>query len=107
MSGIPPLAGFIGKFLIFNFLFLTHKYMFVIVFSLLNFFSVYFYIQNLRFLISKTQYNHFLICGYYVFFSKNLLNLLVFLNCFNFFSILYLEDSLYLFIYIVSYKSLF
>ncbi len=58
MSGIPPLAGFIGKFLLFNFLFLTQKYIFVIFFSLLNFFSIYFYIQNLRFLISKTQQNY-------------------------------------------------
>ena len=47
MSGIPPLAGFIGKFLLFNFLFFSQKYIYILVFSFLNFFSIYFYIQNL------------------------------------------------------------
>jgi NADH-quinone oxidoreductase subunit N len=95
MAGIPPLAGFIGKFLLFNFLFLSQKYVFIILFSLLNFFSIYFYIQNLRFLISKTQVNYFLVGGYYVFFNKPLLNILVLLNLFNFFGILYFEDLFY------------
>jgi NADH-quinone oxidoreductase subunit N len=107
MSGIPPLAGFIGKFLIFNFLFLSQKYLYIIIFSLLNFFSIYFYIQNLRFLISKTQYNFFLINGYYIFFNKQLLNILVFLNFLNFFGILYLEDIFYLFSNIITYKNIF
>ena len=47
MSGLPPLMGFVGKFLIFNFLFLSQKYIYILVFSLLNFFSIYFYIQNI------------------------------------------------------------
>jgi NADH-quinone oxidoreductase subunit N len=106
MSGIPPLAGFIGKFLLFNFLFLTQKYIFVIFFSLLNFFSIYFYIQNLRFLISKTQQNYWLVAGYHVFFNKNLINIVVFLNLLNFFGIMYFEDILYIFLNILSYKNL-
>jgi NADH-quinone oxidoreductase subunit N len=106
MSGIPPLAGFIGKFLLFNFLFLTQKYIFVIIFSLLNFFSIYFYIQNLRYLVSKTQQHNFLIGGFYVFFNKKLLNIIVLFNLANFFGILYFEDILYIFINIVSYKNL-
>lgn len=106
MSGIPPLAGFIGKFLIFNFLFFSQKYMFVLLFSILNFFSIYFYIQNLRFIISKTQTNLFLVSGYYVFFSKNIINILVFLNFLNFFSILYMEDILYFFLNLVFFKNL-
>lgn len=107
MSGLPPLIGFVGKFLIFNFLFLSQKYIYIFIFSLLNFFSIYFYIQNLRFLISKTQSNNFLISGYYVFFNTNLLNLLVLLNLLNFFGILYVEDALYIFVNIVSYKNIF
>jgi len=106
MSGIPPLAGFIGKFLLFNFLFLTQKYIFVIIFSLLNFFSIYFYIQNLRFLVSKTQQHNFLIGGFYVFFNKKLINIIVLFNLVNFFGILYFEDVLYIFINIVSYKNI-
>ena len=106
MSGIPPLAGFIGKFLLFNFLFLVQKYIYIIIFSLLNFFSIYFYIQNLRFLISKTQPNFFIVGGFYVFFNKNLLNILVFLNILNFFGILYFEDFLYFFLNVCFYKNL-
>jgi NADH:ubiquinone oxidoreductase subunit 2 (subunit N) len=107
MSGIPPLAGFTGKFLLFNFLFLTQKYICIIVFSFLNFFSIYFYIQNLRFLISKTQPNCFLIGGFYIFLNKKLVNILVFFNFFNFFVILYFEDILYFFLNICLYKNTF
>lgn len=107
MSGIPPLVGFVGKFLFFNFLFLTQKYIFIIVFSLLNFFSIYFYIQNLRFLISKTQLNYFLISGFYIFFNKNLINMLVLFNIINFFGILYFEDILYFFINLCFFKNFF
>lgn len=106
MSGIPPLAGFVGKFLLFNYLFLGQKYFFIFLFSFLNFFSIYFYIQNLRFLISKTQSNFFLINGYYVFFNVGLINIIVFLNFFNFLGILYLEDLLYYFLNLFLYKFL-
>lgn len=107
MAGIPPLMGFVGKFLLFNYLFLSQKYFFIIIFSFLNFFSIYFYTQNLRFLITKTQPVYFLIGGFYVFFNKGLLNILVLLNFFNFFSILYFEDILYIFLNVVFYKNLF
>ncbi len=107
MAGIPPLMGFVGKFLLFNFLFLSQKYIFLIIFSVLNFFSIYFYIQNLRFLITKTQPSYYLISGFYVFFNKGLLNILVLLNVFNFFSILYFEDLLYFFLNVVIYRNIF
>lgn len=106
MSGIPPLAGFVGKFLLFNFLFLTQKYLYLVIFSILNFFFLYFYLQNLRFLISKTQQNYFLISGFYVFFNKFLINILVFLNLLNFFGILYFEDILYFLLNINFFKNI-
>ena len=104
LSGIPPLAGFVGKFLLFLFLFFFQKYIYIIIFSFLNFFSIYFYVQNLRFLISKTQLNFFLVSGFYVFFNKNLINIIVLLNFFNFFSMLYIEDIFYFFLGINLYK---
>ena len=106
MSGIPPLAGFVGKFLLFNFLFFSQKYVLIIVFSFLNFFSIYFYIQNLRFIISKTQTNLFLISGFFIFFNKNVINIIVLLNFLNFFSILYMEDMLYIFLNVIFFKNL-
>lgn len=106
MAGIPPLAGFVGKFLLFNFLFFMQKYFIILLFSFLNFFSIYFYIQNLRFLIAKTQPNFFLIRGFYVFFNKNLINLIVLLNLLNFFSIFYFEDFLYFVLNLFFLKSI-
>ena len=107
MSGIPPLAGFGGKFLILNFLFFLKKFFLIFLFSILNFFSIYFYIQNIRFIISKTFLNCFLVGGFYYFLNLSLVGVLVFLNFFNFFGILYFEDFLYIFISIFLYKNLF
>lgn len=98
MSGIPPLIGFVGKFLLFNFLLFSQKYVYIIAFSLLNFFSTYFYIQNLRFLVSSAESNLFLINGFYAFFNKSLVNVLVLLNLFNLFGILYFGDVICFFL---------
>ena len=105
MSGVPPLAGFIGKFMLFNFLFFFKKYLCIVVFSFLNFFSIYFYIQNLRFLIS-TKYvsGVFLIRNFYAFFNKKLITFIVFLNLLNFYSILFIEDFYYYFLNFIAYK---
>lgn len=107
ISGIPPLAGFVGKFLLLNHIFLSHKYVYLIAFLFLNFFSIYFYIQNLRFLVSKVQQSFFLVAGYYLFFNKDLLNILVLLNVFNFFGILYCENILYFFLNVCWYRQMF
>ena len=106
LSGIPPLLGFVGKFLLFLFLFFSQKYIFIFIFSILNFFSIYFYVQNLRFLISKTQSDFFLIGGFFVYFNKNLINTIVVFNLINFTGIFYVEDFLFYFINIISYKSI-
>jgi len=55
MAGIPPLSGFVSKFLMFIFLFLKKNLFFIFFFSIINFFTIYFYIQNFRFLISKSN----------------------------------------------------
>lgn len=107
MSGIPPLAGFVGKFLLFNFLFFLQKYIYIVVLSSLNFFSLYFYIQNLRFIVSKTQLNFLLVSGFRVHINKHLLDILVLFNSVNFFGILYMEDIFYIFININLYKNTF
>jgi len=50
LAGIPPLVGFIGKFLMLILFFNQNHFLFIILFFLLNLFMIYFYIQNLRFL---------------------------------------------------------
>jgi len=97
LSGIPPLLGFVGKFLLFLFLFFSQKYIYIFFFLFLNFFSMYFYLQNLRFLVGKTQLNFFLVGGYFVFFNKSLLNSIVLFNLINFFGIFWVEDFFYFF----------
>jgi len=104
ISGIPPLAGFVGKFLLLNYIYFLQKYFILLMFSCLNFFSIYFYIQNLRFLISDTFLNFFLISGFYVFFNKHLVNIIVFLNFLNFFLILYMEDFMFICICIFTHR---
>lgn len=98
IAGIPPLAGFLGKFLIFSHLFCTGKYLYLLVFLFLNFISIYFYIQNLRFLISQTQPNFYLFDGFYASLDKNLINIIVLMNFYNVFGIFLSEDILYLLI---------
>jgi NADH:ubiquinone oxidoreductase subunit 2 (subunit N) len=102
ISGIPPLSGFAGKFLLLNFMFFLQKKVIILIFSFLNFFSIYFYAQNIRFLVSRYFLNFFLIGGYYYFINKKLLNIIVILNFLNFFSILYLSDIFYIMLGIFS-----
>ena len=60
LAGMPPLLGFIGKFLFIIFLLLKNQFFFFFLFSVVNLFMLYFYIQNLRFLVKKTKSNNFL-----------------------------------------------
>jgi NADH:ubiquinone oxidoreductase subunit 2 (subunit N) len=96
IAGIPPLGGFVGKFLLLNFIFFLQKKIIIIIFSFLNFFSIYFYTQNIRFLISKLFLNFFIICGFYYNLNKGLINILIILNFLNFFIILFLNDFFYI-----------
>ena len=104
LAGIPPLLGFVGKFLLFLFLFFAQKYIYILVFSFLNFFSIYFYIQNLRFLISKTQTQPLLRVGFYTTLNNHLLSSVVLFNIINLFGILFVEDFLFFFTNLTLYK---
>jgi NADH:ubiquinone oxidoreductase subunit 2 (subunit N) len=103
LAGVPPLLGFIGKFLLFIFLIKSSNWLIIIFFSLINFFVIYFYIQNLRFLVTKTLFFFFNFQNYYVFFNFNLILLLVLLNTLNFFGILFIDDFILLFSYASSF----
>jgi NADH:ubiquinone oxidoreductase subunit 2 (subunit N) len=106
-AGVPPLLGFISKFLIFNLLLIFQKIIFLVYFLLLNLFSVYFYAQNLRFLVTKHQLNFFLICVFYFYFNKPLVNVITFGNFFNTSAFLYIEDFLYIHLFTFNTKGLF
>lgn len=102
-AGIPPLLGFLSKFLMFLFLFFKKNYFYVFIFLFINMFSIYFYIQNLRFLISKNSSNKFSIKNNLIVFNANLLFYINFLNFFNVFSIFFIEDVVLYFNFLVSF----
>jgi NADH:ubiquinone oxidoreductase subunit 2 (subunit N) len=60
-AGIPPLMGFLSKFLIFIYIFYKNNILFFLIFLIANMFIIYFYLQNLKFLVSKSSSNLFLI----------------------------------------------
>lgn len=100
LAGIPPLAGFIGKFLIFIYIFYKANVFIFLLFIFVNMFIIYFYLQNLRFLVSKTSTNKF-----YYNYNRAYLNstCIKYINLFNFFNIflmLYLEEFIIFFNYI-------
>ena len=55
MAGIPPLLGFTGKFLAILYSSFKSQYIIIIIMTILNIFAMYFYVQNLRFVI-KSQW---------------------------------------------------
>lgn len=107
LAGIPPMAGFVGKFLIFFFIFLKQHFFFLIFLSCINFFIIYFYIQNLRFLISKNQYNYFITKKFQIYLDFNLIYIIVILNFFNVFGIFFTHDFLIIINYFVILEKLF
>ncbi len=91
-AGIPPLLGFISKFLIFIFLISKNNYLFIFIFVFSNMFIIYFYIQNLRFVVSKSIKNKFFIKNNYININNKLIIYLSIFNYFNVFAIFYFEE---------------
>lgn len=96
LAGMPPLLGFVGKFLLLIFLAYKNQFLLFIVFSLINLFMIYFYIQNLRFLVSKSSSNTINVRGFFATIDLRLVNLVILLNFFNVFGIFFFEDFLIL-----------
>lgn len=102
LAGIPPLLGFCSKLLLFIIFISKTNIGILFFFIVFNFFSMYFYIQNLRFIVSKEPRNYFLFKNNYVYFNKNMLSLIILINLLNIFGIFYLDD---IFIYLYSVYS--
>lgn len=94
LAGVPPMFGFTGKFLMFLFFFTNHQYLILFFFSFLNLFMMYFYIQNIRFLITKSSNHFFMIKNNFIYFEFNLIYYVIILNFINFFGLLFVEDLL-------------
>jgi len=103
MAGIPPLLGFTGKFISMLFSVFKSQYFIVLFMLILNIFGMYFYIQNLRFVINKNKSSILSYKTYYVNINYNIVLNLVILNFLNFFGILFFNDILILTNYISSF----
>ena len=99
LAGMPPLLGFVGKFLLVILLFFRHNYFLFLLFIFLNFFAIYFYIQNIRFLLKKDYSNLIIINNNYSYINMKLIKYIVLINFFNVFGIFYFEEFFILFNY--------
>lgn len=103
MAGVPPLLGFTGKFLAILYSSFKSQYLLIIFMTILNIFSMYFYIQNLRFVVKKNKSSILNFKNYYVNINYNITLNIILLNFFNFFGILFLSDIIIILNYITSF----
>lgn len=94
LAGMPPLAGFVGKFLLIIYILFKNQYVLFFLFSTLNVFSIYFYIQNLRFMVKKIRSSN--VCLNIAISYKNIIFLL-FCSFLNIFSVFFFNDFLIIF----------
>lgn len=93
-AGVPPLLGFVSKFLIFISIFFKKNLFLFFIFIFFNIVIIYFYIQNLRFIISYKNSVIFLKKNYRSYFNANISYILNFLNFLNLCGILFFEEVL-------------
>jgi NADH-quinone oxidoreductase subunit N len=96
LAGVPPTLGFVSKSLVFLYLFFKKNLFFLFFLTVLNFLIMYFYIRNIRYIVTKSYSSHFLFDHNYAFYNWNLVVSLAFFNVLNFLSIFFVEDLLIL-----------
>jgi len=102
MAGIPPMLGFVGKFLMFIYFIFKQNYLIATFFTFFNFFVIYFYIQNVKFMITKSPTNLFVVKSNFVYFNFIFIYYLILFNFINFFGVFFCEDILFFFSFIGS-----
>ena len=92
LVGMPPLLGFVGKFLLVILINLKSHFFFLLFFILTNLFMIYFYIQNFRFLVKKSNTNSY--SGLFLFNELNfsVIKIISFIFFFNIFGIFIFDD---------------
>jgi NADH-quinone oxidoreductase subunit N len=92
MAGMPPLLGFFGKFFIVIFFLKKGQFFLFGCFIILNVFVIYFYILNIRFLITKSNKSFFFLKNYTVYINFNFVCLSILFSILNIFGIFFLND---------------
>jgi NADH:ubiquinone oxidoreductase subunit 2 (subunit N) len=96
-AGIPPLFGFSIKLILFLLIINSAAFFFLIFVSLFNFFTLYFYIQNVRYIINNSSNNFFIYLNNFVFLSDNVMFFSIVFLLINLAGIIYLADLLIIF----------
>ncbi len=89
IAGLPPFLGFVSKFLMFFFLIYKQGFLFLFFFTIINIFIIYFYIHNLIFLFTVNTLSIFFFKNNYAYLNFDLIVVVMFLNFFNLFGILF------------------
>lgn len=92
MAGMPPLLGFFGKFFIIIFFLKLNHFLLFFIFVIFNIFVIYFYILNLKFVITKNNRHFFFLKKNLVYINFNVISLLLFFTLLNFFAIFFMND---------------
>jgi NADH:ubiquinone oxidoreductase subunit 2 (subunit N) len=96
-AGIPPLFGFSIKLIIFLLIINNAALFYLMFISLFNFFTLYFYIQNVRYVVNNSSNNFFIYINNQVFLSDNSMFYSIAFLLVNLLGILYLSDMLIFF----------
>lgn len=70
-AGVPPLIGFTLKLIVFKFLITTGSTAYIVLLILFNFFTLYFYVQNTRYLLSKSTNNYYIYVNHISYLSES------------------------------------
>jgi NADH:ubiquinone oxidoreductase subunit 2 (subunit N) len=96
-AGIPPLFGFSIKLISFLLIINSSAFFYLIFLSIFNFFTLYFYIQNVRYVINNSSNNFYIYINNVVFISDITMFFSILFLLINTAGILYLSDLLILF----------
>jgi NADH-quinone oxidoreductase subunit N len=98
-AGIPPLFGFSIKLILFLLIINSTAVFYLITLAVFNFFTLYFYIQNVRYVINNSSNNYYVYVNNFVLLSDLSMFFSMFFCLLNLTGILYLSD---LFIFVTS-----
>lgn len=94
LAGVPPLLGFVGKFLLYIQLLAYKSYLLFTIFLLFNVVVLYFYIQNIRFMVAKNTNISIITNSLTSLINEEVLLFLLLIMFFNLLGICYFENFL-------------
>lgn len=94
LAGIPPLFGFVGKFLLYIQLLGQKSFYLFSIFLIFNIFILYFYIQNIRFMVAKNSSKARKSTFFSNYIYEFIIAFILFVLFFNIFGIFYFENFL-------------